>query len=200
MENAAASAYAPTDTYGSMAVWSNYEAVFHLQGNYINSVTNTAELDTTTGTISDGTGKIKGSKDFTPTAYARTSSDPGYLSSNQTNHCVSAWVKKDRNGSDEFFFTQGSGPVDGIYNRASTNQPVVLFELTGVGFAEVASGGAMSTGTWYRVAGRYDGTNLSAGQTKQGNTTAYSGLRWHQMLKTSLLVPDQMEFGRLMEM
>ena len=50
--------YAPNATYGSQAVWSDYEGVWHLQNNFDDSTANGYNL-TAVNNPTDTTGKLK---------------------------------------------------------------------------------------------------------------------------------------------
>lgn len=63
--NASASAYAANDTYGSQNVWSDYDAVYHLQSSSADATANARNGTDTSASYSSGNGKIGGGVGFT---------------------------------------------------------------------------------------------------------------------------------------
>jgi hypothetical protein len=172
--NPGATAPAADSTYGSQAVWSDYLGVLHLQSSIYDSKANSTAASTTTGTVTSTGCKIGSGYNFNGASRITTNAGTSYQPQTQT-YTMSCWFQKDRNGSDEFPFSVGVGPTTGFYNQNADNHLACISQhatdaMTIVGVTD------MTTAVWYRLAGRFDGTNFDnfTGKTK-ATTAAYSG-------------------------
>lgn len=164
------------DLTGLVSHWKLNEA----SGNAVDSHGSNT-LTETSGTIASATGKLDGARDFEAGDTERfVIADNAGLSI--TGNCtICAWVNAESFGSNPNiiaakYTTTGNQRSYRLNQTVTNGRP--SFGVSQTGTAETASatwGSNLSTGTWYFVCGRYDGTNVSI-SVNAGTpvTTAYS--------------------------
>jgi len=170
-------------------VWSSgYEAVYHLNGNFLDSTSN-ARTATNSGTV-DATGRTANGRDF---EFGDTNDRLvlGTWSVSGSNITVQTWVNFESFGmSDARLVSKGqsTNEQDIVFmlstDLSGANEVLRMRIKTGTNDAAntttfVATSGALSTGTWYLAAATYDGTNmrLLLNGTDVGSTGKTGSLR-----------------------
>jgi len=162
--NAAASDYAVTDTYGRNNVWTDYDGVYHLQGNTTNSAgtTYSEQMDGT----SSSSGKIYGAYDFDGSSDELITSYQGF-SGTSTFGC-SMWFNRGSGGSIQPMLagvssTLGSANENFYLMLANSKTNVQVAIKTGGSTSYTSTTTNTTTinaGTWYYSSVWYDGSNL----------------------------------------
>lgn len=147
-------------TYGRNAVWTSYEAVWHLEEDPSGSAPQLVDSTgngwdaSTGGSMTSGdsvTGKIGRSLDFDGSNdYAETSGDPTNGVSTLTG---SLWFNVDSTSSQNYFFSDRDdfGGTDfGFFARLNTDGSIRASFHDGSS-ESTPSGGSTSTGTWYMM-------------------------------------------------
>jgi hypothetical protein len=161
--------YGVTDTYGRNAVWSDYEAVLHL--NDANSSTGSNNF-TNTGSTPFGSAKIGNGAQFNRTDNRRIGVTSNNLNLNWSNsYTWSFWTNVNSFANAAYLFDHASN--SGAQRRliVYNNGGVSAFRFFWSG-NEIASS-TVSTSTWYKITAVKDGTTMRQyiGATALGTTT-----------------------------
>lgn len=156
---------------------SNYVAVYHLpNGTTLNTNDSTSNANNTTNNNSTPatTGEIDGAASFNGTnQYLSVASN---ASLNPTNVTVTAWIKETAFNNYARIASKGiDGDTTGYqFFNTATNGTFTLYINGGY----ETSNTVLSTGTWYFVAGTYDGTTIHVylnGANNDGTGVSTSG-------------------------
>lgn len=151
--NANASAYAPTDPFGSQAVWdANFLAVFHGHVSGGNLIDSTRYGNNLSGGTEVASGKVG-------VGVTGNATKGSAISSATDNITLECWAQPTNSSGVTNAVMDGNGPSDGYAisqsngNGGSGNHVSNLFG--GVGWVD--SGGRWSAGTWQHVVALYSG-------------------------------------------
>lgn len=186
--NSGASAYGATDTYGRNNVWTDYEAVYHLQedpdvtdmlDSTGNGHTGFVQAGMSASNVTDGKLGGKGLV-FGGASNERVqiSDDTGFDWGSAL--CVTAWGQTASLAADGTIFSKNGGGTSEplLWFDAGTNDFTVACHIGS--FYNGSSGGSYTTrsiNTWYYMAGKYDGSALQMriNKTNNYNNSAPSG-------------------------
>jgi hypothetical protein len=148
--------YATTDTYGRNAVWSDYEAVLHL--NDANSSTGSNNF-TNTGSTPFGSAKIGNGAQFNRTNNRRIGVTSNNLNLSWSNsYTWSFWINVNSFANTAYLF-------DHISNSGAQRRLIIYNNGGASAFRffwsgnEIASS-TVSTSTWYKITAVKDGTTM----------------------------------------
>lgn len=153
--------------FGSDAVWTDYEGVYHMEGNFNDSSPNAYNL-TNSGATSTSSGKIGGAYDFEDAdpdsaSIADASSPNQELTGNQT---YQAWIKPESlNTASETrtIVSRSAASTKHLSVVESGGNTVARIFIPGLSDTLKDSSTALSAGTWYFINGIYDGSNITIG-------------------------------------
>ena len=145
-KNASETQPAVTATYGRNAVWSNYEAVWQLDSNGVDS----------SGNLSDGT--LYGSPTFTDGGMNADGTDDyidaDFPANSLTNLSISAWQRRDVSAAWQTYSSKGSGSDDWWFGCHSSGG--VRFDVGGTAVYSIS----MPIGSLAHVAGVFNGSTI----------------------------------------
>ena len=158
--NSNAVALSATDTYGSYNVWdSSYNAVYHMNdasGNILDATTNQVS-GTPSGSsfpnASSTYGKIRRGENFVSSNSNYVDCGNGTAFNYTTSCTVECWVNI-QSFAMAWMALLTKGDTSWRLHRENTNNTLQF-----VCGSTAATTGTLSTGTWYHIVGRYDGTN-----------------------------------------
>lgn len=168
--------YAVTDTYGRNAVWSDYDMVWHMEGNTNDSTVNAYNGSGSTIDFSDANGKIEQGGD-----YAGDKTTTTLSVDNIAGVSVTFWINFDSlSATTQRTFAQRDGGGKGWASVFFdvTNTASIFYVGNSSSVHVTPDAGALSTATWYKVTATYDGSNvrlylnttLKATESLTGNT------------------------------
>jgi len=106
--------YAVTDTYGRNNVWSDYAAVYHLEGDSPDSTASGNNGTNSNTTFSTGNGKIRQGVGFGTAGRAhRISMNSTNMPQTTASRTVSAWGRYTVSGAEVILFMYGNGGATG---------------------------------------------------------------------------------------
>jgi len=152
--NGSATAHGDTDTYGRNNVWTNYDAVYHLEEN--------------TGTVVDSTGTNDGTgSGDSPTSATGKIGDGNYFdgsdkidaNSGMTNTAQTVTIWCNRDSSAGGYDTSVAGDNSWRFQH-TTNGSKVHIDMRGAGVGNVLSSTTWSTETWEHWGFSRDGTDI----------------------------------------
>ena len=141
----------PGDTYGSEAVWTGYEAVYHLEegSRYAGDATGNGHHGvyiTTPPSPRNPDGQVGQANEFDG---ALNYIDIGDLG-NHDNVTIECWFNQDTQGASKGLFSRGAWGNGTVHFKMSTD-----LLTTGVFGSGNAQSGSLSTGQWYHTAYTY---------------------------------------------
>ena len=172
--NASATEPAVTATYGRNNVWTDYDGVYHLQGNATNSA-GTSYSELMDGT-SSSSGKIYGAYDFDGTSDELITNYTGF--SGTSTFGLSMWFNKGSGGGTSPMLAGVSSTLGSTYEifylmlaNSKTNVQVAI-KAGSSSYTDITTNTTtINAGTWYYNSCWYDGSNL---YNKINNGTAAS--------------------------
>lgn len=172
--NASATEPAVTATYGRNNVWTDYDGVYHLQGNATNSA-GTSYSELMDGT-SSSSGKIYGAYDFDGTSDELITNYTGF--SGTSTFGLSMWFNKGSGGGTSPMLAGVSSTLGSTYEifylmlaNSKTNVQVAI-KAGSSSYTDITTNTTtINAGTWYYSSVWYDGSNL---YNKINNGTAAS--------------------------
>lgn len=146
--------YAFNETYGRNAVWSNYVSVYHLKDLFdskgVNNLTNVNSTPFATGKIGNGA-------DFNGSSQRMTVG--AGIASAYAQLTLLAWVKTDATGNYRRIMSKTDNTTFNQMLRM-TNGNKFAGHISTASESSITGATTISSGTWYRVALTYDGSNI----------------------------------------
>jgi len=156
--NSSAVAYAVDDTFGSQAVWSDYGAVYHMEGNSNDSTDGGHTGTDTSITYSTANGEIGQGAGLNGSSSKITAPDANELDLTG-NHTIQTWFNTNVNNAYEAMvekYTSGNG----YYFRLNDSGELVFGNQAIPQGSNITGSTVVGTNTWKMGHGTYDGTNI----------------------------------------
>lgn len=159
--NAAAQAYAVTDTYGRNNVWNDNMAIYHMESNANDSTSNARNGISTSVTYASG-GKVGGRGDFVPATNSGVSISSLDMPTLTNPKSFTMWLNVDTL-KREWFFAGGTDSASAAFGFFIGGVPATdeLFFFGNGGASDINYGtGKVTASTWTKMTITYDGTNV----------------------------------------
>lgn len=162
--NPGATAYSPSDPYGSENVWdSNFKMVQHFQGNSVDSTNNSVDGSDTDISYDNNYGRIGQGADFNGST-SKISLTSG-VNTQPANFTIEAWINSDSLSTISGILSnyQESGSSRYGFRFITTGGAKLYFECDigdSVGNANITGSTILSTNTDYHIVARYDGSTI----------------------------------------
>lgn len=179
--------YSATDTYGRNAVWSDYEAVYHLESLTADSTASghnlTAVNSPTNPTAKLNKGVGLNTAWFVP-GQEHLANDSAALSTGNSAQTMTCWVKiggettVDPQNGDFVHFWNKTATGSGLrinYEHNGGTRRLSFIRQAGAGVT-IFVNGSLGTANWYKLTIKFDGTNITGYKNATPtSTTASSG-------------------------